>query len=95
MKAFRVCIVLAFWMSPASAVAADQPVIPTSVSFNDGWRFARFGPMPDGSTREEPGAARWSITVKASSEEAEQGEHGGAWPSTATRRRGGAPRVGG
>ena len=73
MKAFRVCIVLAFGMSPASAVAADQPVIPTSVSFNDGWKFARFGPMPDGSTREEPGAPRRSIAVKASSEEAERG----------------------
>ncbi len=39
--------------------------------FNDGWRFDRFGPMPDGSTREEPGG-KWS-PVSASSEELNKG----------------------
>src|SRR3954453_19941732 len=73
MKALQVCIVLAFCLSPAGTVAADQPVIRTSVSFNDGWKFARFGPMPDGSNREEPGSPRRTIAVKASSEEAEKG----------------------
>jgi beta-galactosidase len=42
-------------------------------SFNGGWRFARFGPMPDGSRRPEPGAERWSIQTSASSEELAKG----------------------
>lgn len=40
-------------------------------SFNDGWRFARFGMMPDGSVKAEPGAT-WS-PVTASSEEKDKG----------------------
>jgi beta-galactosidase len=28
-------------------------------SFNQGWLFARFGPMPDGSGREEPSGLEW------------------------------------
>ncbi len=38
-------------------------------SFNAGWKFARFGPMPDRSQRPEPGGEAWSITASASSEE--------------------------
>jgi beta-galactosidase len=39
----------------------------TATPFNDGWRFARFGPMPDGSTLPEPGGPH--LPVAASSEE--------------------------
>jgi len=42
-------------------------------SFNLGWRFARFGPMPDRTTRPEPGGETWSITASASSEETDKG----------------------
>ncbi len=43
-------------------------------SFNTGWRFERFGPMPDGSSfKPEPGAAGWTITATASSQEIERG----------------------
>ena len=42
-------------------------------SFNQGWRFARFGPMPDGSTLPEPGVGGWSIRATASSEEEDKG----------------------
>lgn len=37
---------------PSPAQGAETGVVRTS--FNNGWLFARFGPMPDGSTREEP-----------------------------------------
>ena len=43
----------------------------TRTLFNDGWRFARFGPMPDGTTLAEPGG-KWSA-ITASSEEADKG----------------------
>ena len=45
----------------------------TRESFNRGWRFERFGPMPDGSVRAEPGAAGWTIQVTASSQETDKG----------------------
>ncbi|MCX6903585.1 MAG: discoidin domain-containing protein [Verrucomicrobia bacterium] len=60
-----------------AALAAPSPGSESSVrtreSFNRDWRFARFGPMPDGSTRPEPGAAGWSIVASASSEERGKG----------------------
>lgn len=43
----------------------------TRTLFNDGWRFARFGTMPDGTTLAEPGG-KWSA-ITASSEEADKG----------------------
>ena len=45
----------------------------TRESFNADWRFARFGPQPDGSVRPEPGAASWRILATADSEEADKG----------------------
>lgn len=45
----------------------------TRESFNRDWRFARFGPMPDRTTRPEPGGEAWSVIVTASSEEADKG----------------------
>jgi hypothetical protein len=41
-------------------------------SFNNGWRFARFGPMPDGSERSEPGETNTLFRFSASSEAPEQ-----------------------
>ncbi|MBI9019192.1 MAG: DUF4982 domain-containing protein [Phycisphaerae bacterium] len=43
----------------------------TRISFNDNWQFARFGPMPDGSTRPEPGTDTvvYAFEVKASTTE--------------------------
>ncbi len=34
--------------------------------FNTGWLFARFGPMPDGSAREEPAGLQWQDADDAS-----------------------------
>lgn len=48
-------------------------MVRTRESSNTGWRFARFGPMPDGSTLAEPGAERWSMTLRASSLEQAKG----------------------
>ena len=39
----------------------------TRESFDDAWKFARFGPMPDGSQRDEPGTP--PQTIKATSSE--------------------------
>ncbi len=47
--------------------AADTPR--SRDSFDQGWRFARFGQMPDGTKKAEPGGASWSIQAAASSEE--------------------------
>lgn len=38
-------------------------------SFDQGWRFARFGSMPDGSKKAEPGASSWTFQASASSAE--------------------------
>src|SRR6478609_6585527 len=73
MRAIHASAVLVFSLSLAANVAADDSIVRTRDSFNDGWKFARFGPMSDGSMKEEPGAARRSIGVKASSEEAGNG----------------------
>lgn len=45
----------------------------TRESFNADWRFERCGPMPDGSSRLEPGAAGWTIALTASSQETDRG----------------------
>lgn len=37
-------------------VRADEAALRTRENFNQDWRFERFGPMPDGSTRPEPGS---------------------------------------
>jgi beta-galactosidase len=37
-----------------NAGQAEKPLSRTRQSFNRGWKFARFGPMPDGSTLPEP-----------------------------------------
>ena len=52
---------------------ADEASVRTRENFNRDWLFERFGPMPDGSKKPEPGAAGWSIGVTASSEESEKG----------------------
>lgn len=59
---------------PRTTSAEESPAR-TRESFNAGWRFARFGPMPDGSTRPEPGAERWSVRATASSEETAKGNN--------------------
>lgn len=41
---------LAFLLALTVPIAASERTL-----FNDGWRLARFGPMPDGSTLAEPG----------------------------------------
>ena len=65
MKIILVTVLLA-----ATALnAAEQ----SRESFNRDWRFARFGPMPDRSTKPEPGGESWSITAAASSEETDKG----------------------
>ena len=55
-----------------TAFADDSPTR-SRESFNTGWKFARFGPMADGSTRPEPGAERFAYTATASTEELTKG----------------------
>ena len=43
------------------------------IDFDNDWRFARFGPMPDGSTNPEPGGNLFRYTVTASSSETDKG----------------------
>jgi len=43
-------------------VCADESTLRTRESFNQAWRFERFGPMPDGSTRPEPGSDVTGVT---------------------------------
>jgi beta-galactosidase len=53
-----------------AACAAPSSETPRSrESFDQGWRFARFGSMPDGSKKAEPGAASWTFQASASSEQ--------------------------
>lgn len=67
-------IVIAASLTCLVAVAlGDDAIVRTRLPFNDGWKFDRFGPMPDGSTREEPGTPRRRIAVTASSEEVARG----------------------
>ena len=56
-------------MGLVSLQAAEAPR--SRESFDAGWRFARFGQMPDGSFLAEPGAP--TKTISASSEEGEKG----------------------
>jgi beta-galactosidase len=65
--------ILACCCAIGNIALAEDSMTRARESFNDGWRFARFGPMPDGSTRAEPGAERWSIVASASSEELAKG----------------------
>jgi beta-galactosidase len=52
---------------------AGDAAMRTRDSFNKDWRFDRFGAMPDGSKRTEPGASGWTFSVSASSEESGKG----------------------
>lgn len=65
--------ILAGVLVVANVTGAGEGSVRTRESFNAGWRFARFGPMPDGSTQPEPGAAGWSLVASASSEEQGKG----------------------
>ncbi|WP_165228650.1 beta-galactosidase GalB [Aquisphaera insulae] len=64
------CVVSSLLLVTTSAFAENAR---ERTSFNEGWTFARFGPMPDGSTRLEPGAPRKTIHASASSEESGKG----------------------
>jgi beta-galactosidase len=68
-QALVLAAALAAALIPGGASAAER----SRESFNPGWLFERYGSMPDGSSRPEPGAARWAITVSASSEERGKG----------------------
>lgn len=70
------CAVFVAWAACASsfhAAGAEEPALRVRQSFNHDWRFERFGPLPDGSTRPEPGAAGWALVASASSEEHDKG----------------------
>jgi alpha-L-fucosidase len=69
MRRFRAVAMLAFLLILTSVSFADDAGVRSRESFNANWRFARFGPQADRSTRPEPGADRWSIVALASSEE--------------------------
>ncbi len=75
MRRFRAVAMLAFFLILPSVSFADDAGVRSRESFNASWRFARFGPMADRSTRPEPGAERWSIvaSASASSEETSKG----------------------
>jgi beta-galactosidase len=71
MKTRNLCVLLTGLLVLAGGVSAGAGR--TRESFNSDWRFERFGPMPDGSSRAEPGAAGWTLAVTASSQETEHG----------------------
>ena len=73
MKHIQTSVLLACSLALAGAALAADVSPRTRESFNRDWRFDRFGPMPDGSTRLEPGSAGWAILVNASSEERDKG----------------------
>ena len=54
-------------LTVAGEAAADAPR--TREGFDAGWKFERFGAMPDGSTRPEPHRPRRAFTLQASSTE--------------------------
>ena len=58
MRRFRAVAMLAFLLILRSVSFADDASVRSRESFNASWRFARFGPMADGSNRPEPGAER-------------------------------------
>ena len=62
------------WSVTLTSVSfADDAGVRSRESFNASWRFARFGPVVDHSTRTEPGAERWNVMATASSEESSKG----------------------
>jgi beta-galactosidase len=73
----RSCVCYLCLLALAGAVSAGESPSRVRESFNRAWRFERFGRMPDGSTRPEPGAAGWSISVTAASEELDKGNTAG------------------
>jgi beta-galactosidase len=66
---FATAALLAGCAVRGQSTSAPRQILP----FDEGWRFARFGTMPDGSRRDEPGGARRSILLTASSEEGAKG----------------------
>jgi len=66
-------LAMSMCMTMICAGMADETSVRTRENFNRDWLFERFGPMPDGSTKPEPGAAGWAIGVTASSEESDKG----------------------
>ena len=92
MRRFRAIAMLAFFLILTSVSFADDTGVRSRESFNASWRFARFGPMADRSTRPEPGAERWSIVASASSEEIVQGERRGKRVRWRSGKPAGAPR---
>ncbi len=63
----RIALALAVPALCSPLVAAPEPSPTTRTSFDHGWKFARFGSMPDGSKQREPGTL--SAAVSASSEQ--------------------------
>jgi beta-galactosidase len=47
-------LVIVTTMAAVNTLASEEKGLGSRESFNRGWLFARFGPMPDGSTKEEP-----------------------------------------
>jgi beta-galactosidase len=72
MKRVHVLLMIVCMAMIRTAGAADTG-LRIRENFNKEWLFERFGPMPDGTTRPEPGASGWSIVASASSEEKEKG----------------------
>ena len=68
-----------FAISSLTAIASDDAR--TRESFDNDWRFARFGLQADGTRKTEPGnEGGWSIDITASSVESAAGrEHPAAW----------------
>ncbi len=66
-------VLLALALLLAENSTAREPGSRSREPFNTGWKFARFGPMPDGSRTMEPGAPRWRFRLTASSEETAKG----------------------
>ncbi len=60
-------------MALMRTAGAAETALRSRENFNKEWLFERFGPMPDGTIRPEPGASGWSIVASASSEEKEKG----------------------
>ena len=60
----RSCLVLACALFLTGSAVGEEPAGRSRESFNSDWRFERFGPMPDGSSRPEPGGpGGWNITA--------------------------------
>ena len=70
LKSFRrgAGMAVCWGMAVLAAAGGGAPSPREIIDFDPGWRFARFGPMPDGSRRPEPGKARRLFLVSASSE---------------------------